>query len=243
MDLKKEIIKLTNFDWNKSIYMCPEYDYLFSRLKEQYKIDSIILDNLIELDLFSEISNVQVSFNEGNLIYTLNDQPKLIDDYENSLPYIFSSYPLFDNSFKIKNIKRDYLLLNENKECNIMLELCNVYSEYNIYIQLEFKEEFLIPYSTDLLNKDEKYNLNNEILKQKNILEYEYGLIQIQKVLYFEIKLDILYSKKNSVYISTEIQKKTNNVYKEYMSKLNKFKNENKIFFNRALLKLEVDNF
>lgn len=243
MDLKKEIIKLTNFDWNKSISMCPEYNYLFSRLKEQYKIDSIILNNLIELDLFSEISNVQVSFNEGNLIYKLNDQPKLIDDYENSLPYIFSSYPLFDNSFKIKNIKRDYLLLNENKECNIMLELCHVYSEYNIYIQLEFKEEFLIPYSMDLLNKDEKYNLNNEILKQKNILEYEYGLIQIQKVLYFEIKLDILYSKKNSVYISTEIQKQINNVYKEYMNKLNKFKNENKIFFNRGLLKLEVDNF
>lgn len=243
MDQKKEIIKLTNFDWNKSISICPEYNYLFSMLKEQYNIDSTILNNLIELDLFSEIANVHVSFNKGILTYTLNEQPKLIEDYKNSLPYIFACYPLFDNSFKIKNIKRDYLLSNENKECNIMLELCHVYSEYNIYIQLEFKEEFLIPYSTDLLNNKEKNNLNNELLKQKNILEYEYGLIQIQKVLYFEMKLDILYSKKDYEYINLEIKKEINKVHKEYIDKINKFKNENKIFFNRALLKLEVDNF
>ncbi len=240
--VKDKYIELLNFNWNKSIIEHPDYNNLLDKIHKYYKIDKDIISVLLELHLFQNISNINFKNIDGNLLYIIPENPKLNLNYRNSPSYIFATYSIYNKEFKIKNKKRNYLLLSEEEKLKIVIELDLVSFDSDIYCNIEFNENYLIPYDINLLTSTEKNELKQSINYQEGKLSEQLTDYAIDNSLYFRFQLAI-YDNPTLIGMHNEIKIQTEECYDYYISLLNEFKEYNKKFFERALLELELKNF
>lgn len=236
------IIELTEYNWNQSIKENSKYQYLLNILHDSYGLNKDILYNLMELHLFSYISNTKVSYEKGKVIYSIPEEAKLNNNYENSPIYTFASYPLFDKEFQVKNRKRFFILSSNNNELKSLLELELTYSNFNLYYLLEFNKSFLIPYDINLLTESEKDQLEASIMRQQGLLEEDYIDTVYNEIHYFNFDLNVC-NHQNAKDTHIEIKKQMQINYDLYSSMLEQFKEENKSFFERALTEIQIENF
>lgn len=105
-------IEILNFNINKSIIEYAEYNNLFEKIHQYYKIDKDILHILLDLNLFQWISNITIKYQAGRVEYIIPENPTLNKNYQNSNYFKFASYALYDKNFKVKSKKINYILFN-----------------------------------------------------------------------------------------------------------------------------------
>ncbi len=240
--IKDKYIELVNFNWNKSIMEHPEYNNLLEKIHHYYKMDKEILYILLDLNLFQYISNININYHDGIIDYIIPENPKLNENYQNSASFIFASYALYNKSFKVKPRKRNYILLNNEGEFKTALELDIISENLDIYYKVEFNENLLIPYDINLLIEKEKQDLKTNIMRQEEKISEELIDSNIQGVQYFQFLIE-LENKKTIIEKHKEIKIQCEEYEDYYLSLLNEFKEYNKIFFERALLEIQMKNF
>lgn len=253
--IENKNIELLNYKWNKNVMECEDNNDLLNKLHKSYKIDKDILYILLELDLFHLISNIKVVIKNGIFTYTLPENPKLYKNYQKYFSYIFATYLIYNKNLTIKNKKRGYCLLNNDniikKNSELNSTLFNSYINFNlqldtdgnaendedIYLNIQFNEIDVIAYDVNLLNLKEKEDLNKSINKQK-----EKYIHSIDNIMYFKFKLKID-NNLSLIEIHNKINLQCEEYYNYYISLLKKFKEYNKVFFERALLEEQIKNF
>lgn len=234
------IIYLKNVDYNKSLSESDNYQFLLNTLHNIFEFNKDIISNLLELNLIEHISNIKVLYLRDEIEYNFPNTVKLINNYENCLPYIFASYSLFDNNFKIKNKKNSCILINEKNES--YLELFYSFGAFYIYYKIKLDTNLLIPYDINLLNKNEIDSLDNSIKKQteKLITNNKHSFLNGHYYLYVVLVIhEDIHFNDITEYIKMSIE----NHYSNYLSSLNTLKKSNEIFFERPLLDSEIQRF
>lgn len=127
----------------------------------------------------------------------------------------------------IKNLK--YLILDNYKKYDM-----------EILFMIEFKKENFIPYDINLLLEYEKLELFNNIEKQKKLLKVVHNINQNKSFIGYSINFNNL---DNIDLIYQKLDQQIEIFYKEIEEYNKYFKEENKCFFERALLELEIKDF
>lgn len=239
-------IVLDDINIKKSIIDCEKYNELFNLVYENYKIDKEILKNFFMLELLSYIINVTMSYKDNKLIYGINNTIESRENYQKSLQYIFASYPLFNKDFIVKEEnKKNYFLINSKKEIPIILSLNYEYSHFVLCCYVEFDKKYLIPYSIDLLNKEEKDKLQLQLTDQQDQFDEDINSCIINKKTHYEFTLEtnMIENFTNITEVYEEISSQLEEIYDYYISLLNEFKEDNKVFFERPLLNIELEDF
>lgn len=228
-----------------------DYQLFIQKLSEITLINHLILNNLFKLCLINDIFEIQENNKPSNLffdtttkIYSIPFSLTLKNNYQNSLQYIFASYPTINNDYHVPHEylnKFQELFLFNNKDKDVMLSL-SCFENGNIFfdILLEYDEYNNIPYDIDLLNDSEKQELIDELEEQKYYFDAE--IINSDGIRYYSLTIN-LYLDQSLQTIYLDINKQIKNTIEKYRKHTQLLKEENKRFFERALLEIEMKEF
>lgn len=130
-------------------------------------------------------------------------------------------------SENIKNLK--YIILGNYKKYDM-----------EILFMIEFKKENFIPYDINLLLEYEKLELFNNIERQKKLLKVVNNINQNKFFIGYRINFNNL---DNIDLIYQKLDQQIEIFYKEIEEYNKYFKEENKCFFERSLLELQMKDF
>lgn len=226
-------------------------DSFLNELHLRTSIDLKILDNLFELCLINDIFEITEENKSSNLFFNTTTKTYFIPfsltlktNYQNSLQYIFASYPTINNDYHVPHKylnKFHELFLFNNKDKDVMLSL-SCFENGNVFfdILLEYDEYNNIPYDIDLLNDSEKQEFIDELEEQKYYFDAE--IINSDGIRYYSLTIN-LYLDQSLPTIYLDINKQINNTIEKYRKHTQLLKEENKRFFERALLEIEMKEF
>lgn len=222
-----------------------DYDLFIHELFHRTIIKKSILNNLFNLNLLNKIVHKQdelfTSFINSNNNFFIPKDLLIEKNYKKSIEYLYANY-LDKSNFNIIRSNRSYI---SNKDNTIIL--CLNYPTYNflkpqLLLFIKYVKQDLIPYNTDLLNNEEFQLLNQHILniREKHFKKNNEPFLNNMFFLIFNIDIDLNDTIDNSI---QQIDNQINIKYNEYINLTNILKEENKKFFERALLEEQMKTF
>lgn len=220
------------------------YDYLLNYLESVLQVDKKIIHNLLEInEMYTVLIGIKIVRSTEYDLYVISDNCSFKSNYEKEKSYILANYLLIDNNFEIKKDyegtynQENYLFCKKNR-FHMSIKENKEFNTLELLIQLE--NDLLIPYDIDILNEDEKYKLKYTIMLQKSDL-YE-GLIKKDGNSYASFLIQIIKEKKLIENIKS-MHSQINSIYSDFETKFNKYTEDNKLFFQRALTEIQLRNF
>lgn len=212
---------------------CIIYQNFLNLISKKTGLSKIVIDILCLNERLSEvlkINKVWQIFHDFDVLI-IEEKITFKESYKQKLSYIFANY-IDSNKKYIINIeegKNNVYLINNT----ILLNLFNLHQKI---FYIEFNMSHCIPYDINLLTEDEKKSL------ESNCINYLYLFENINGKMYLKFNFLINENEDLSViYEKIEEQIK----YFERKKEDIKFKltEENKKYFERALLLLEIQGF
>lgn len=241
---------------------CMVYQNFLNIVSSKTNLTTTMVDILYFNNKLDDVVNIKDTWNVSiNTMETkIPDNIVFNDNYEKSLGFVFANIIQLNKQYDISLTFKDYSeqydldLLNKENKYNIKLSISkSTYKKEDteILLLIEFKKEDCIPYDINLLSKEEKENLfakiNNDretLFKQKNKGLFSFNLLYNQKEdkLFFRSNFNFNRNEEiDSIYINMD--KKIEEFYNEIIEIYESFKKENKCFFERALLEIELQDF
>jgi len=228
---------------NKEKYI-SDYGYVLDSLESKLNIDKKVIHNLIELkEYFYSINDLKIVKNKNVDIYVIGNNCKLNERAEKEKSYILANYLLYDNNFSIKKdhqetYNQENYLCNKNNKFNILLKENKELNKIELLIEL--KKDLLIPYDVEILNENEQYKLKYiKVLQELNLYEY---IVKRNGNRYALFLIEIIYEKS----LMQNIQSMYNQIkliYSDFENKVNKYTEDNKLIFQRALTEIQIKDF
>ncbi len=216
---------------------CEVYQNFLSNIFDKIKLNKNVIDILYLTEGLKKIINISEYYKIGDNYVTvvIPEIISYIEDYEKSIYYIFANLieinPNYNISFEYSIYENELYL--SNKDVNIYFQRTSF--EKKILCNIKFNIDECIPYNQLILNSEEREKL------QRNIL-FTPKLIVEKREIYSKKKLII--SEKDNINV---IYQKIEQQIKDFYSEVNKIKmqlfEDNKKFFERALLELELKEF
>lgn len=150
------------------LFKTANYQSFLDKLHQITNIDIRILDNLRNLNLLQFIFEDKKSINIDYEGYTI-DNPILIPYYKCTTEYVFASFPIYNDQYKIQgNIYEFYSIINNSSKPKILLT--SEYSSIHCYYSISLSRFSKYPIKN--FNDTEKEILKNEIKKIFNKYSY-----------------------------------------------------------------------
>lgn len=241
--IKKEFTHICVNKYNKEIYV-SDYDYLLNYLQSILTIDKKIIHNLIELNKLHYVANnIKIVKDNNKDLYIIGRNCSLRENYEKQKSYILAYYLLVDNNFEIKKdyegtYNQENYLLNKNNKFNMLIK---EHKELNrIALLIELEENVLIPYNIDILNENEREQLMHTIILQKSYLYDDLGRISGK---YYALFFINIIKEKSLIQNINSMNNQIRYTYLDFSEKVNKYREDNKLIFERALTEIQIGNF
>ena len=237
------IFKTKKINNNKDIISSDKYNIFFNLLKNNTKIDDNILILLIELNLIGKIMTAFIDFdkNDNPIFYIENKSSFHINyNYKESKEYVFVEYLIKNPEFKKSTIDKRIKFIKKDKDKDIVL-IFNIYRDFDkseISIYFDFNRDYVYPYDLNLLNSEEKKELNKNIENKLFINNQSCYIYENYGKIYSE---EIIFNFNNINYHI--LSERINQYYEKINQVLTLIKEDNKKFFERSLLELELKNF
>ncbi len=237
---------------------CEVYQNFLNIVSSKTNLNTDIIDILYFKEELSDIVNLDNVWNESinNFEIKIPDTIVFKENYKKTLGFIFANIIQLNKGYHIHLTDRynveeyDLELLNKKEKYNVKLSiprLATTFKENKILIMIEFNEKNCIPYDINLLNEEEKLNVLNKL---NNIKE---GLFikSLPCKLIYEKSEDKIFFKEDFIVnfeddiesIYKNMEDKIENFYNQLLEIYEPFKEENKCFFERALIELEMKDF
>lgn len=215
---------------------CLVYQKFLSLISEKININKDVIDILYLTEGLNKVVNIKDTYSILNdySTKTIPENIEIKNDYEKEMHYIFANFLKINSNYNIlvKSNDFNHVVYLSNKD--ILLHLTRTYQS-EILCFIEFNTEECIPYNINLLNNTEIFEL------RMHILPYVSNCITIDGKRYYGKKINIEREKLNIIYQKIETQ------IKDFYSEVNGIKNQlfedNKKYFERALLELELKEF
>ncbi len=213
-------------------------------MESKLNIDKRIIHNLIELnEYFYSINDLKIVKEKNKDLYVIGNNCKLKETAEKEKSYILANYLLYDNNFSIKKdyqgtYEQENYLYNKNNKFNILLKENKELNKIELLIEL--KKDLLIPYNVEILNENEEYKLKYVIMLQKSDL-YE-GIVRSNGHSYALFFIEIQ-NEKSLIENIKSMRNQIQLIYSDFESKVNKYTEDNKFIFQRALTEIQIKDF
>lgn len=216
---------------------CLVYQNFLSLISEKININKDVLDLLYLTEGLNKVLNIKDTYHILNdySIKIIPENVELENDYEKEMHYIFANFLKINSNYNmsIKDNGNNNVIYLSNKD--ILLYLTKTYDP-QILCFIEFNNDDCIPYDINLLNNNEKIDL------KKNFSSYISECKTIEGKKYLAKKININHEEDlNIIYQKIEKQ------IKYFYSELNNIKmqlfEDNKKYFERSLLELELKEF
>lgn len=217
---------------------CIVYQNFLNIVSKKTNLTTTIIDILYFNDQLSAIVNINTTWCES-IKREVTSIPKNVvfkENYEKSLGFIFAN------------------IIQLNKKYNIKLSISK--SKYKkedteLLLTIEIKDEDFIPYDINLLNEKEKNNLfekitndKNKLFNQKNKGLFSFEVVYEQKEYKLCITSNFNLNASDPVdFIYLTMEQKIEELYNEIIEIYKYFKEQNKTFFERPLLEIEIKYF
>ncbi len=216
---------------------CIVYQQFLTLISKKTSLNKNVVDVLYLTEGINKILNIKDNYQILS-DYSTKDIPENIafnKNYEKEIHYIFAKFleinPNFNITIRCNSFSSAVYLVNKD----ILINLTRTYKPTILFF-VELNVNDIIPYDINLLNDIEKSKL------QKNILPCLYKCEDLNENRYFKKKLDIE-NKDDLSIIYQKIAIQIDNFKKEIQEENIKLKEDNKKYFERALVELELKEF
>lgn len=228
-----------------------EYLSLVKNIKKMTNLKKQLIENLINLNYLDIIPYVKIVPEFADLNSTAFVIPDHIHDhhYEKTAPFVFANLNLYHTNYSLENVilsssESRLMLKNNNSKNKEYIESPPPFLKWNkINIYLQYLENESIPYDISLLNSDEFEDLMENLSDQINDFSIIYwtdhdeinnSFFEKTITINLDEDLNIIYDK-----IKKEIE-----LFQKFVdTTMENFKENNKKFFERALLESEISSF
>lgn len=217
---------------------CNVYQQFLNSISKKTSLNKKVVDVLYLTEGINKLFNIKAIYHiKNNCFYTtwkIPENIKYIDNYKKNIYYIFANFLEINSNynFVIKNNHfEDIYLTNKN----ILIYLSQTHFETEILCLIEFNIQDTYPYDIDLLNTIEKSSL------KENMSTFLYKCKEMENKQYFKKILNIKEEDICNIYQKIDIQ--IEKFKKESEEEIITLKENNKKYFERALLELELKEF
>lgn len=229
-------------------------DYTYKMITTNSKINKEVLSlglqlNNVELknkrnsniEQKKMFSDIHIIFNNGRYFYFIKKSFNLTNNYKDTYQYIFANYVLTNKELEV--IKGTDIclptIIDRSKELTMFIEIDFIFEEL-FALFINFNEKYLTPYDINLLDNNEK----KELIKQIKIQESEFfGQSKIKENERYHYVLKNINTNNDLNVVLKSIDILINSNYDWYKNRMDLFKEKNKIIFERALIKKQVNDF
>lgn len=216
-----------------------EYKSFLMYVNKKTKLEINLINFLYRKKLLKRLMDIRKEEDIiGNTIVSVPAYIELKNNYEKNIEYIYSTFNLYNKDYSYCIKDNTYNLTNKNKIFKIDLDFFNYRNE--LFVKIEYLEKYTIPHDIKLLNKKEKKDLKSRLTIQiyDNIVKDLYIDNQPEWIQLIELNLD-----NDLIDIQKELNDKIDNFYNYVLLTMNKLRDKNSIFFERAILELEIKSF